>query len=162
MPRYTYGAVSVETPLGPTVPTGSPSATTAPRATSKEPRCTSVTEKPSSVPIVTVLPPVGTVPAKETVPLAGASTGVPVGEPMSIPRCCPAAYGSDPNEKGRRTGPRTGQVQAQAEVGEASAARAAHASSRIRRPSVVARNENTETRVATTPFVVKSGYNDER
>jgi hypothetical protein len=44
MPRYTYGTSSVETPLGPTVPTGSPSATSTPRRTSKEPRCTSVTE----------------------------------------------------------------------------------------------------------------------
>jgi hypothetical protein len=162
MPRYTYGTASVEIPLGPTVPTGSPSATTAPRATSKEPRCTSVTEKPSSVWIVTVLPPVGTVPAKETVPPVGASTGVPVGEPMSIPRCCPAAYGSDPNEKGRRTGPRTGQLQAQPDDGETSAARAAHASSRIRRLFFVAINENTEARVAMSPVVVKSGYKDER
>ena len=121
-----------------------------------------MTEKPSSVRIVTVLPPVGTVPAKETVPPAGASTGVPVGEPISIPRCCPAAYGSDPNEKGRRTGPRTGQLQAQLEVGETSAARAAHASSRILSPSFVARNANIDARVAAALVVVKSGYKDER
>ena len=41
----------------------------------------------SEVRIETVLPPPGTVPAKVTVPPAGATTAVPVGAPTSIPRC---------------------------------------------------------------------------
>jgi hypothetical protein len=41
--------------------------------------------------IVTVFPCVGTDPANETKPPVGAYTVVPLGAPMSIPRCCPAA-----------------------------------------------------------------------
>ena len=93
-------------PLGPTVPTAPPSPTAAPFATPIEPRCVSVTEYPSAVSIVTDLPLVGTVPAKLTVPAAGASTAVPVSEPMSMPRCCPAAYGcAGSNANPSRTGP---------------------------------------------------------
>jgi hypothetical protein len=63
----------------------------------------------------TVFPPVGTVPAKETTPEAGAATALPVGAPRSTPRCCPAAYGwARSKENGRSTGPSTGQVQARA------------------------------------------------
>jgi hypothetical protein len=41
--------------------------------------------------MVIVFPPVGTVPAKLTVPEAGARTVVPPGAPMSMPRCWPPA-----------------------------------------------------------------------
>ena len=58
-------------PLGPTVPTTAPSATAAFFATAIEPRCVSVTERPSAVSIVTDLPLVGTVPAKLTTPGGG-------------------------------------------------------------------------------------------
>src|SRR2546426_7025272 len=74
--------------------------------------------------MVTVLPPRGTVPAKETDPAAGATTAVPVGDPMSIPRCCPPAYGSDPSEKRTSTGPVTGQLQPSAGLGAISTAAA--------------------------------------
>jgi hypothetical protein len=50
-----------------------------------------VTEYPSGVWIVTLLPLVGTVPAKLILPPAGARTDVPKGAPMSTPRCCPPA-----------------------------------------------------------------------
>ncbi|HUK93840.1 MAG TPA: hypothetical protein VLU96_02155 [Gaiellaceae bacterium] len=40
-----------------------------------------------------VFPCPGTVPAKEIAPEDGATTDVPAGAPMSMPRCCPAAYG---------------------------------------------------------------------
>jgi hypothetical protein len=55
------------------------------------PNWTSVTEYPSGVWIVTLLPLVGTVPAKLIFPPAGARTDVPRGAPMSMPRCCPPA-----------------------------------------------------------------------
>src|SRR5919198_841882 len=100
------------TPLGPTVPTVAPSSTVVPRITAIEPRWTRVTAYPVGVWIVTVLPPFGTVPANDTSPPAAATTGVPLGAPMSMPRCWPAAYGSLPKENGRRTGPSTGHVQA--------------------------------------------------
>jgi hypothetical protein len=90
-PKYTYGSVDSTTPLGPTVPTTDPSPTSAPRATPIEPRWTSVAVKPKDVSIDTVFPPVGTVPAKDTTPSAGASTGLPLGAPRSIPRCWPPA-----------------------------------------------------------------------
>src|ERR671937_1896166 len=109
------------TPLGPTVPTVAPSSIVVPRRTRIEPRWTRVTAYPVGVWIVTVLPPFGTVPANDTTPPAAARTGVPVGAPMSIPRCWPAAYGSLPKENGRRTGPSTGHVQAEAAEGAASA-----------------------------------------
>jgi hypothetical protein len=58
-----------------------------PFATPSEPRCVSVTESPSAVRIETLLPLVGTVPAKVTCPPVGATTVVPVAAPMSTPRC---------------------------------------------------------------------------
>jgi len=59
-----------------------------------DPRCVSVTEYPSGVSIVTDLPLVGTVPAKLTLPAAGALTVSPTASaPMSMPRCWPDAYG---------------------------------------------------------------------
>ena len=79
------------TPLGPTVPTTDASRHGAPRATPIEPSWTSVTVYPTDVSIDTVFPPVGTVPAKDTTPPTGASTGLPLGAPMSTPRCWPPA-----------------------------------------------------------------------
>jgi hypothetical protein len=75
-----------------------------------------VIESPSAVSIVTDFPLVGTEPAYVTTPAAGASTAIPVADaPMSIPRCCPPAYGcAGSNEKPCSTGPLTGQVQAYA------------------------------------------------
>ncbi len=90
-PKYTYGSVSSTTPLGPTVPTTDPSPTRAPRVTPIDPRWTSVAVTPNGVWIDTVFPPVGTVPAKDTTPSAGASTGPPLGAPRSTPRCWPPA-----------------------------------------------------------------------
>jgi hypothetical protein len=84
----------------------------APFRTAVEPSWTSVADSPPAVSIVTVRPYLGTLPANDTVPDAGATTGVPDRAPMSIPRCWPAAYGSPPNENGRSTGPSTGHVQA--------------------------------------------------
>ncbi len=94
------------------VPTTSPSATVAPLRIAAEPSWTSVTESPSAVSIVTVMPFFGTVPEKDTVPPAGARTGAPALPPMSTPRCWPAAYGSSPKTNGFRTGPSAGQVHA--------------------------------------------------
>jgi hypothetical protein len=90
-PKYTYGSVNSTAPLGPTVPTTDPSPTRAPRTTPIDPRWTSVAVYPNGVWIDTVLPPVGTVPAKDTTPSAGASTGLPLGAPRSTPRCWPPA-----------------------------------------------------------------------
>lgn len=114
IPRWTYGPACSGVPLGPTVPTVAPSTTLAPLATAIEPRCVSVTEYPSEVWIVMDLPLVGTLPAKLIVPLAGATTGSPVADaPMSMPRCCPAAYGCASSKLNAcSTGPLTGQVQA--------------------------------------------------
>lgn len=91
MPRCTYGPSTSGVPLGPTVPTTSPSATVAPRETASAPRWVSVTASPSAVSIVTVRPLEGTEPAKVTVPDAGARTGAPAAAPTSIPRCSPPA-----------------------------------------------------------------------
>src|SRR5439155_13834205 len=134
------------TPLGPTVPTGSPSRTAAPRRTPNDPRCTSVTEYPSAVWIVTILPPPGTLPANETVPEAGAPTGAPAGAPMSIPRCWPAAYGwAGSKENPISTGPATGQVQPMAEAGTIRAAAAAARSRRIWTETSVVKYANAMT-----------------
>ena len=84
-----------------------------PLATAIEPRCVSVTEYPSAVSIVTLLPEAGTVPAKVTVPETGASTADPSLPPTSMPRCCPAAYGcAGSKTNGWSTGPSAGHVQA--------------------------------------------------
>src|SRR5690242_14687827 len=116
MPRWTYGPACSDVPDGPTVPIRSPSATVAPFATASEPRCVSVTDRPSAVRIDTDCPLDGTDPANVTSPPAGAPTAVPDGEPMSIPRCSPAAYGcAGSKENPASTGPATGQVHAPAE-----------------------------------------------
>jgi hypothetical protein len=63
--------------------------------------------------IVTLFPDDGTVPAKVTVPVAGASTVAPGSPPIAIPRCCPAAYGCAGSKRnGCRTAPAAGHVQA--------------------------------------------------
>src|SRR5579871_1382989 len=119
MPRWTYGPATSGVPLGPTVPTTAPSATVAPFFTASEPRWVSVTSSPPGVWIVSEIPFVGTVPANDTVPLAGATTGTPLADaPMSTPRCWPAAYGyAGSKEKPCRTGPATGHVHARAAAG---------------------------------------------
>jgi hypothetical protein len=96
MPSWTYGRSCAITPLEPARATCVPSATVLPRAVVMVPRWRSVTTHPSGVVIVTVRPPLGTEPAKVTMPLAGASTGSPPLAAMSMPRCWPAAYGSSP------------------------------------------------------------------
>src|SRR5919204_451842 len=142
--RRPYGSGMSGRPLGPTVPTLSPSSIVVPRRTRIEPRWTSVTAYPVEVRIVTVLPPLGTVPANVTVPPAAASTGVPVGAPMSMPRCWPAAYGSLPKEKDRRTGPSTGHVQPEAAWGTARTMSAASAAaSRTRMTTSLLSGEKT-------------------
>src|SRR5919198_4696440 len=95
----------------------------------------------------TVLPPFGSVPANDTTPFAGARTGVPLGAPMSIPRCCPTAYGwSGSNENGRRTGPSTGHVHARAAaVGSATAHKLTRTAKRRTRLLLVVRIENSPT-----------------
>src|SRR4051812_41170864 len=71
------------------------------------------------MPSVKPLP--GVVPANDTTPPAGARTGKPGSPPMSIPRCCPPAYGcARSNENVRRTGPSEGHVQASAVPGNTS------------------------------------------
>jgi hypothetical protein len=137
-PKYTNGCERSTTPLGPTVPTTAPSVTFAPRSTPIEPRCTSVAVYPAGVSIEIVFPPVGTVPAKETTPPAGACTSLSVGAPRSTPRCCPAAYGCErSNENCRSTGPSTGHVHARAVAGSASAQRAHRTSRRSTTPPLL-------------------------
>ena len=94
-----------------------------------------MTEYPSVVAIVTVLPLDGTDPAKDTEPETGAATGLPACAPMSIPRCCPAPYGwPRSNAKNVSTGPSTGQLQPSAGDGAArtAAMRVTGSSNRIR------------------------------
>jgi len=82
-----YGSACSGSPVGPTVPTVSPSARTAPLATASEPRWVSVTSRPPAVAIVTLNPEAGTEPAKVTDPADGARTGAPAAAPTSMPRC---------------------------------------------------------------------------
>jgi hypothetical protein len=120
IPRWTYGSSTSVSPLEPTVATRAPSATTSPLRDDRSPRCVSVTACPPPVAIVTVFPWRGTVPANVTTPAAGARTSSPCSAPMSIPRCCPPAYGSSPNTNGLSTSPPTGHDQALAVAGAAS------------------------------------------
>jgi hypothetical protein len=71
-PRCTYGVSTSASPLGPIVPTASPSCTASPFFGAVEPRWVRVTEYPSAVRIVSDSPLVGTVPANVTVPATGA------------------------------------------------------------------------------------------
>ena len=61
-----------------------------------------------------VRPCVGTDPAKDTSPEAGARIDRPSRTATSMPRCWPAAYLSSSTEKARRTGPSAGQTHAHA------------------------------------------------
>jgi hypothetical protein len=134
MPRWTCGSLTPGSSLGPIVPTPSPSATVAPFVTAIEPRCVSVTDQPSAVSIVTHLPFVGTLPAKETTPVAGARTTAPGVPATSIPRCWSAAFGNiRSNENAWSTTPSTGHVHALADGMTASAAMRTN---RIRRMSL--------------------------
>jgi hypothetical protein len=121
-PRWTYGWSCSDSPLSPSVPSCSPSATDAPRATPSEPRWSSVTVNPSPVSIVIERPCSGSVPAKRTSPPAGASTGSPASPAMSTPRCAPASYSPGASTNGRRTVPEAGQLHASADGEAASAA----------------------------------------
>ncbi|HEU6446070.1 MAG TPA: hypothetical protein VFL61_13530 [Gaiellaceae bacterium] len=56
----------------------------------------SVTAQPSGVRIDTVLPFVGSEPANDTRPAAGARTAEPTAPPMSTPRCPDAVYAPPP------------------------------------------------------------------
>jgi hypothetical protein len=97
IPRWTYGVGHSLSPLWPARPTVSPSTTVVPFATESWPRWVNETAYPSSW-IVTVRPEVGTTPANETTPDAGARTGSPSEPATSTPRCWPAAYASGPSE----------------------------------------------------------------
>jgi hypothetical protein len=90
-PRWRYGWGCSASPLGPIVPTTSPSATAVPTRTPIDPSWTRVTEKPSAVRIVSESPEPGTSPAKPTLPAAGARTSDLAGAAMSMPRCWPLA-----------------------------------------------------------------------
>jgi hypothetical protein len=104
------------------------------------------------------LPPLGTVPANETMPPAGATTGAPTVAAMSMPRCWPAEYGCARSKwKGRKTWPSTGHVQARA--ADAGSATAHRSRTPIRRTdaSFVANLVNEQT-VTAAGFVVNTGY----
>jgi hypothetical protein len=114
IPRWTYGTSCSASPDGPGSAIAAPSATAAPLCVRSVPRCVRETLYPSAVAIVTVRPWVGTVPAKDTRPEAGARIALDSRTAMSRPRCCPAAYASLPTENVRRTGPSAGQAHANA------------------------------------------------
>lgn len=87
MPRCRYGTSCSASPVGPGSAIGSPSATVAPLRTRSVPRCVREALKPSLVRIVTVRPCVGTCPANDTSPAAGARTARDSPNSMSTPRC---------------------------------------------------------------------------
>jgi hypothetical protein len=78
--------------------------------------------------MVTVRPLAGIDPANVTVPDAGARNASAEPSPMSMPRCCPAAYASPLTENPRRSGPSAGQAHAHAGEQAASAPTTAAAS----------------------------------
>jgi hypothetical protein len=112
--------------------------------------------------MVTVFPFVGTVPAKDTVPEAGARTIDPVSDAMSMPRCCPPAYGwLRSKTNGFKTSPLTGQLQAPAAGASTSAATALASRTLILSP--LFSDWTTEwTKVASRSAVVKSDYRERR
>jgi hypothetical protein len=158
MPRWTYGTSCSTSPLGPIVPTADASATVSPRRALVEPRWVSVTEYPSGVWIVSVLPLTGTVPTNETVPDAGASTVAPDGAPMSIPLCWPAAYGSSPKTNFCRTGPWTGQFHASADGAITRAA--ANTAIRVRRIFLLVVLFANRATIPMASVVVNSDYSE--
>jgi hypothetical protein len=74
----------------------SPADTCTPALTASEDRWRYEVSYPSPVRIEIVRPEDPAVPANRTSPAAAAATGVPTGAAMSMPRCCPFAYGSVP------------------------------------------------------------------
>jgi len=151
MPRCTYGSPTSGSLLGPIVPITSPSVTVVEAAATIDPRCVSVTQRPSAVVMVTTRPEPGTLPANVTVPVAGARMGSPSPAPMSMPRCSPAAYGCAGSKlNGWRTGPPTGHVQARATGATSSAVTTARRSTRRMDTTSVVRNENGCSRVGAT------------
>ena len=98
IPRWTYATSCSASPDGPASAIASPSSTRPPRRTRSGPRCVNDALWPLAATIVTVVPCVGTCPAKETSPETGARTTGAPSSAMSIPRCWPPAYGSSPTE----------------------------------------------------------------
>ncbi len=80
-----------------------------------------MTAYPSGVLIVTVRPFLGSQPANDTCPAAGARTAEPASPPTSIPLCPCSWYSGPPKSKPRSTGPSAGQLQAAAGPGATSA-----------------------------------------
>ncbi|HEY1273721.1 MAG TPA: hypothetical protein VGF25_02370 [Thermoleophilaceae bacterium] len=80
-----------------------------------------MSKRPSAVRTETVSPEEPAVPANRTSPPAAATTGVPTGPAMSIPRCCPPAYGSSTFRYEVMTSPWTGQIQSAALADDAKA-----------------------------------------
>src|SRR5436305_14442860 len=123
--------------------------------------------------MVTVIPFVGTVPAKLTTPDAGANTGVSASAPIAMPRCCPAEYGcAGSNENVWSTGPLTGHVHALAQGTEImNTSTTAPRCLITRRPStcrpiahhhLVVEIENRMGTVAAASAVVQSAYSEPR
>jgi hypothetical protein len=112
--------------------------------------------------MVSVFPPVGTVPANDTVPDTGATTSVPPGAPMSMPRWSPAPYGLEPKLNARRTGPCTGQAQPLAADGAARATAAAvpQTTSVPPRDHIRCQFCKLQQRYQVATFVVKSDYSE--
>jgi hypothetical protein len=159
MPKCTYGTGNSGTPLLPASATLAPSSTCMPSPTRTDPRWSSVAEYPSVLSIVIVRPPLGTLPAKETVPAIGASTGAPSAPSTSMPRCWPGVSGnSGSNANGRRTGPGSGHVQARAAPATTSAAAAR---TQVRRRFRCQICKPTAT-VPGRSVVVKSAYSEAR
>src|SRR5438105_12626181 len=121
--------------------------------------------------MVTVIPFVGTVPAKLTTPDAGASTGRSASAPIAMPRCCPAEYGcAGSNENVWSTGPLTGHVHALAHgtkimnrstIGPSCASRPI-ARRHIAHHRLVVVIENRTGTVAAASAVVHSAYREPR
>jgi len=109
-PKCRWGWTAERVPVVPTAPSRSPAETEAPAPTASEERCRYDVSKPSPVRTLTVSPEEPAVPANRTSPPAAATTGVPTAAAMSMPRCCPPAYGLSPFRYGVMTSPRTGQL----------------------------------------------------
>jgi hypothetical protein len=109
-----------------------------------------------------LFPLVGTVPANVTCPGTGATTVVPVAAPMSIPRCCPPAYGCAGSKvKGTSTGPATGHVHAPA-IGTHSNASTTTAIARTTTPFCCQSGKREPRKLATASAVVNVAYNEPR
>jgi hypothetical protein len=112
--------------------------------------------------MVIVSPFAATLPAKVTVPAAGATTGSPRAPWMSIPRCCPGASGlSSSKANPCNTGPGTGHVQAPAAAGVASARSTAMAAIRMK-ADLCCQFCKPRSQYQAEPDVVKSDYSELR